>query len=88
MSISPRPWRIEQCGDLSLIFDAEGREVLFFDPKYRIELGGQELELIVRLVNAEAEIVAALELSITVMEGWATNEEIDLVRAALAKVRL
>lgn len=100
MSIPPRPWRVEDRYYLD-IEDAEGLSILTTE----LQPGGYDwsacfgnratAEHIVRLVNAEAEVVAALEAAevyldeldrITVGGAKLASRVLDGVRAALAKL--
>jgi hypothetical protein len=94
--IPPRPWRMVQLGTpdeapLTLIRDAADDDLA--DPYRTPEQKFSIAELIVRLVNAEPEIVAALEAAEDAIEWYASRPQdtpgpvLTRLRAALAALR-
>jgi hypothetical protein len=81
----PRPWKVLY----NAVHDADGMPVFRFGSGRRLP-DRQLAELIVRVINAEPEIVAALEAADDAL-GWCgrqtSADAAALVRAALAKVR-
>lgn len=57
--IPPRPWRVNLEPDISCIFADDGESLLYLAPQG--DRARDIAELVVRTVNAEPEIVAALE---------------------------
>lgn len=91
--IPPRPWRLDDVYgiDRPEVMDAAGSEVFFVTQDSRIDTSQETLALIVRLVNAEAEVVAALEaaeheIDEALAHSPTHEQSLSLVRAALAKV--
>lgn len=77
MSIPPRPWRPSNCPGHREIFDANGRVV-------RLDWYMPE---VLAIVNAEPDIIAALEAAFVVIDAQRYSLAHNLVRDALAKLK-
>lgn len=92
--ITPRPWRIVEHdpsifrGTFGAVVDAEDCAV-FQIGRGVVHPDTETAQTIVALVNAQPEIVVALEASERVLSKWPAvfADELELVRSALAKIK-
>ncbi len=104
MNIPPRPWRVIESRQVptgggtlawtterAAVRDANGRSVVYLDDYVHDGgVGRETADLIVRLVNAEPEIVAALEAASFALNPARHDAEalaLKYVRVALARLK-
>jgi hypothetical protein len=95
--IPPRPWHVAHSDprwDVPPdILDHNGDDVLFVRQSGLLEISDETADLIVRLVNAEPQVVAALEAAEDAIEWYASRPQdtpgpvLTRLRAALAALR-
>ena len=86
MKERPLPWRVED----EDVVDAEGCSITWGAYGYESGVADDAAKHIVACVNAMPDVVAALEAAEAMLDVYADGhrcEAIDVVRAALAKLR-